>query len=1036
MLSLPDIEQALEEYTAWIVPAMLRRHYHLSLVKGGPEYPDLPEQSHFSHIINGVLGLAQLARYIVAEQIAVPGLDADTFRKALALFTIHDVHKDRAVELLGPSEFSVPIERLQEEYDALGLQRFGEIGPHLMRAANVHKRSPKHGDLLLDGDPRAHRLWLLVRIADTIGSARSPAEAVASLRGYLSDLAPSFAAKSPPGRYALYYHELQDVRGVLSNVIHQSVQAQLQTDLGLHPLLYFPTGAAFIGPAGAKTLEWQAFADAVITGILSSLVQKGDVGEIRDAIRRPKFDFQPYVYAFATIEDLLTVVRDETLTSKPDPQLAASEIDKEVSKRGAEGEAWRSTVQERFGISLLDPREHRSFNEIWSQARRYLLYVDALLRDLSPETDRFDWLLRTFAVPQQAGESLRQEAAIWSRGGLGKYVLVIAYHFLRGEVFRDRAAESLPPEQVVERLHTHVLTAMRGLDTQAGRQAAVAGLGFREALNEYLSEHLTLSFAATTRHMAGTVSDYAKVKRKGHTSTLCSLCNRHSRHTQPLRTGTLGDFGRVFSNRVLPAPEAPGHNRLWCPVCQLEFILRKLAGVGLPAGAHYKNSYRLHLYVLPAFSFTPDHLRIMEPLLKEFRRTTNLPVRDYGADWGLPRYWLERRTFDPQWTDDLQQVLEREAAKIEQRGGQAFVGERASLARAAGQPHYYLIVWEKAARETGEDDARIATRTEAWTKACFAAAVISGLTSCRVYVTERAFLPVPDPAEVMATITLDSPPPALRALLPTGADTVSLYGRERGQRSSLERFLDLSAALWTVTADVHRRGQTTKDKHVSGRLAKVNSSPLAGATFYKEFGRLNEWRSPYPPLRRACQVLLAAEIQDEGGQLMDLVERIAGLGLQIALPLRRAGRGKAHTYELLFREAVSAMRKAQGVIPEMRQAAISGQPPSEQSIAELKGLTAGTLLKMLERRGATGRGEIYIRARGDALARLVGELVDTLVDDLYLGRANAVFARFLRLENTVADGIYYYTDRNLSRLWQEHREQRAAAALQAEDKEA
>jgi len=161
--------------------------------------------------------------------------------------------------------------------------------------------------------------------------------------------------------------------------------------------------------------------------------------------------------------------------------------------------------------------------------------------------------------------------------------------------------------------------------------------------------------------------------------------------------------------------------------------------------------------------------------------------------------------------------------------------------------------------------------------------------------------------------------------------------------------------------------------------------------------------------------------------MMDLVERIASKSLEIALPLGTTGRGKARRYELVFREAVSAMRKAQQMIPEMRKAAISGRRPSEQSIAGLKRLTGGTLLKGLERRQEARRGEIFVRAWGEELGRLVGEFVDILVDELYLGRAGGSFARFLRLENSLADGIYYYTDRNLSRLWEEHKQQKAAS---------
>jgi len=1031
MLTLPDVDEILNEYLERFVPAMLREQYHLILVKGGPDYPHLPEQSHFSHIVNGIFGLAQLVKFLLTHNVSIAGLDEENLRKALALYTVHEVHKDSSVTLLGSSEFSIPLERLQEEYERLGLREFAEVDEHLMRAANVHKRSPKHGDLLVSGDPAASRLWLLVRLADIFASVKAPEEAVASLQGYLACLGPTFAATNPPGKYALYYHQVKDVRGVLTNTVHQAVARRLEAELGFYPLLYFATGTLYVGPIRREGMEHDRFIQDVVGEVLSALTQGGSTDAVRDGLRRQKFDFERYVYAFSSVEALLEVVRDETAASKPDARMASQEIDTLVAKRQELTAEWRETVEQRLGISLLDPKEHKTFNELWSQVRRYLLYVDTLLRDLNPTGNRLEWFLRNFPIPQYAADNLHQEADIWARGGVGKYVLVIAYHFLRGPDFADRPAETLPPETVLERLHRRVLEAMQAVDTHAGRQAAVAELGLRQDLETYLDEHLYLSFAPASHLAADGLVSYVAPKRKGHTGKVCSICNRSSEYVQELRTGTLDDFGRVFSNRVLPAPEAPQGNRLWCPVCHLEFILRKVTGMGLPSSAHYKNSRRIYLYVLPTFSFTPDHIRLFEPLLRPFHRVTSLPVRDYGKDRGLPHYWLEQRSFDPDWLDRLQEVLAREADKIAGWGGRGFVGERTSLGRITGQPHYYLITWEKAARDAETDDARIATRTEAWAKALFAAAVISGLTSCKVYVTERPYLPVADPADLKATITLDGPPPALRGLLGARTDAVSLYGRERGRRSGLEQVLDISAALWTVTSSL----RPNKDKHVSGRLERFNVDPLAGAYFYKEYGRENDGQSPYSPLDVACEVLL--EIQ--GGELMDLVERIAHKSLEIALPYFTTGRGKARRYELLFREGVSAMRKAQQMVPEMREAAVSGGRPSAQSVAELKRLAAGTLLKGLERRQESRRGEIFVRARGQNLGRLVGEFVDILVDDLYLGRARGSFARFLRLENALADGIYYYTDRNLSRLWNERKQQKAArsegAALESEEEE-
>ena len=1026
MLALQEIEQVLDEYLDQFIPAMLSCNYHLILVKGGAEYPHLSEQSHFAHIVNGVFGLVQLLKFVIDRQIPIPNLSEKSFRKVLALYSIHDLHKDNDVELQGKSSFSIPLERLREEYERLGLDKFAEVDEHLMRAANVHKRSSKHGDLLISSDPEAGWLWLLVRIADTFASVKTPEEAVASLRGYLADLGPLFAPKTPPGRYALYYHHVNDVRGVLTHLIHGAVAEQLARAHNFFPLLYFPTGTLYIGPAHFETMDYNQLVKGVIDGVLGALTRYASTGAkepVLTGLRKTRYDFEDFVYSFAGVGTLLEIAKERASGNKG--KRIKGDIDSLLGKKDTP-EGWddAKTVAQYLKMNLNQPD---AFLDHWDRARYYLLYVDHVLGKLMSDPP-LEWLLSVFPVPPKAANRLRQVADVWGKGGFGKYVVPIAYHFLKGDNFADRPAEALPPEKVLDILHQHTLAEMDKLDTQTGRQDVVDELGFRKDLTDYLAEYLYLSFAPEVHLGDDALAAYSRIKKKGHSSEMCSICNRRSEYAQPLRTGILDDFGRVFSNRVLPAEEAPQGNRTWCPVCHLEFIFRKLLGLGLPGGASYGNSYRIYLYVLPTFSFTSEHLKIFQPLLDQFQSVTNLAIRDYGKDApGAPRLWLERREFDSYWIEDLMDALDRQTTKIAEWGGRSYVGERMHTSPIRAEPHYYLIVWEKAAPDRVKQDTQIATRTEAWAKALFASTVISGLTSCKVYVTERPYLPMSGPADLKPTITLDSPPPALRGLLNDRAGVVSLYGRERGERSGLEMVLDLSAALWTATTSL-RPG---KDKNIAGRLGRLNVDPLAGAYFYKEYGRENNGESPYPTLATACEVLL--DIQ--GGELMDLVEKIASKSLELALPLQPRGtsrRGKARRYELVFREAVSAMHKAQRLIPEMRQAAIGGKRPSEQSIAELKRLTAGTLLKGLERRQDNKRGEIFVRLWGDELGQKVGEFVDIVVNDLYIGRAKGSFARLSRMENSLADGIYYYTDRNLSQLWNDYKKGKAASEAASE----
>jgi len=1055
MLNKQSLEEALDQFVQDFIPAMQRWRYHLILAKGGIEYPHLSEQSMLGHVINGVFALARLLRFVVERKILVVGLDEQTVRKAFALIPIHDAHKLGDFEQMGKSEFSIPLNRLQEEYTKLGLDRFANVDPHLMRAANVSKRSPYQGDIILS-EEKGSLLWLLVRLADSMASMADLRE-LGTLQGYLKQLAPEFAPRG--GRFRLYTHELRDIRGVLTNLVHSVVARRLETEYEFYPVLFFTTGSLYIGPGQLPSFDRSVFINSAVDGVLEGVIEQGGAQAKtfvqEGGIRREKYDFQPYVYTFAEPSILLDLVYEETLSAKPQVgeeretrqwKFGKEELDnigqlkankeretaqkekrtdlKSGSDTGISGRDWQANVEVRLGVNLSESKE---FNGLWWHARRYLLYVDNLLRDLAPTQDRLQWFIDEFKIPKDVATTLQGDRDVWSKGGLGKYVLAVAYHFLKGATFAERPAEQRPAAEVLDLLHQHVLQSFSRTDLQAGRKAATDELGFYEEMRDYLQEHLSFSWALETQLLQDAFTGYTRPKRKGHSNEVCSLCNRTSQWVQEIRTGVLGDFGRVFSNRVLPAQEAPGKNRPWCPICHLEFIVRQLVGLSLPSGADYGRSYRIYLYVLPTFSFTPEHPRLFGRILSEFQKVSSLAVRDFGqATPGLPRMWLERQELDPAWMDDVVGVFAREAERLAKYGGRNALGDRLSSGRATPQPHYYLLAWERLVTERETEDARIPTRSEAWAKALFAALIISGLTSMKVYVTEHPYLQVFDPAEIKATITLDGAPPILRSILQEQQDGVSLYGREIGQPSGLERALDLTSALWTVTADVRRAEQTTKDKQIAARLNLTNVEPLAGATFYKEYGRLNEDQSPFPPLARACEVLL----DYFGGEMMDLVNHIAEESLKIRLPFRKNDRGKAHSYELVFREAVDALRKAFTVIPELKAAALTGEKPSTQNVTELKRLASGTLLKAMERRqGADGLiNPAYKDSKRQDLGALVGSFIDLIVDEVYLKRAAGSFAKFLHLENSIADGVYYLTDRTIGAKWESNQAAKAAKA--------
>ena len=136
-------------------------------------------------------------------------------------------------------------------------------------------------------------------------------------------------------------------------------------------------------------------------------------------------------------------------------------------------------------------------------------------------------------------------------------------------------------------------------------------------------------------------------------------------------------------------------------MCYLEFMLRKLSGQSYPAGSDYNASYRLYLYVLPDYSFTPQLWETLgEDLLSNFygEKTvvSRLTLRGRKEEPGLPRHWLEQRRVDQVWLEQVRTMFADQAAHMKTptkegkpRGKQ---GDRITF--SFKNPNYMLITYD------------------------------------------------------------------------------------------------------------------------------------------------------------------------------------------------------------------------------------------------------------------------------------------------------------------------------------------------------
>lgn len=1016
------MEAPLRDYVEQVLPRLWKRGYHLRLAKGGAGYRHLSEQTMFAHVLNGAFGFSRLWAWLDREGL-LP-YDETQHRQFLSLWTTHDLYK-LTDERLGTSTFSLEEKTITAEVEALGLSDFAETTWRQHRAAMVGDPSPYQGDLALC-PPGTQRLLDMVHVADALASITSPQE-TGGVWNDLLKLSPRLKD------YVLYWHELSDIRGILTNQIHHAVATTLEQEHGLFPVLFFASGVLYIGRKELPSVDRARLCEKVADKVLS-ILQPGDVKiDIAQARRRGNpFRFEPFVFAIVPWKEVLRFGYQQALR-KPSKKFYAELIKKWFVKPRKKELPYPDAAAMQKALGVTDLLDNADFNQRWNAVTTYLDFADGVVEvcaNLKRPAERVRWFAQALDLSASLADELEPKAALFDAFTGGKacgYTVPLAYHWLMGKDFASRPAITQDLGEVLNTLDERVKHALKGVQPSEVGRRVLENLHVRDDLLAYLNERLSLSFALERTLETDPLPTYAQRKRQSHTK-LCSLCGRVSEWMQPIQTAVFADSAQEFSNRLLPRPTTQ-QRRQWCPVCSLEFTLRLLSGISPPPNVDTGKSRRLYLYVLPTYSFTPEYVQMFGGrVLRPFQEVTALQLRDSSKDAPSHAHlWVERRAFDDEMVEQVIGVFERQAKWVAQpmrqdgrwsRGERFFTVQRHALA----QPNYLLFVWEKTCyggRRTQQEEreGRIPTASEMWAKVAFGASLLAGLTGSKVYVTERPYLPVSDVGSLKPTVILDSPHNVLRSVL-TREVASGEANRPRVSASpddsaapasaSLLEVLDVMASLWLVNSELKARTErTTKDKHIAERLKELGANPLAGAFFYRQYARLNDDATPSPIYTQACSILL----ERKGGKMMNIAKELAERSLALFLPSQTPRRGKAHRYEVVFRDAVDAIRKASSHChcPD-----------------EIKTCAAGTVLKALERRQQSRRRGGIVNPTGDDLNQLTVGFIALLVDEVLMKRANGSIATFNRMANQLADAIYFEIERELPERWKRWKEQRAS----------
>lgn len=454
---------------------------------------------------------------------------------------------------------------------------------------------------------RLETLRLLLSIADVLVHLNNPCEVVrvgSDGRNRAANLHDKINILFGAGRAPyLTYHQLSEVRGLISNLINNAAANSLKTN-GCEEFLFFPNGVVYLASPGYLKPDIDTIVNSVWSYIREIIEDSEGFG-----VRRGGTGFvaSSALYEIIGFEGVLKTARRKAMQLNSSyatsrlygffTDLSDNDLLKQLGKD-------KDLVKEKQ-VTLIEAQEVPNDVRV-DRLAEFLTFVHRAVRDsFKGKADITPLLLATMKLDG----IVTAEEAMRNKGGTAFGWFYAGANYLK----LNPGADESDVEELMYEVVDNILQWIEAQGLQAKTTSAI-----QDDVKDYFRTTLEIDGVTPSQNninrFADELSSY--MINKNEKRLLCSLCSTPYQGVGQEAT-EIPFINQQYSNKNPLSTSAI--LRGVCPICRIEMILRRVQQPGTEQG-----NKPIHLYLYPTYFFTPETAAVIKSYLNDELQDLNV----------------------------------------------------------------------------------------------------------------------------------------------------------------------------------------------------------------------------------------------------------------------------------------------------------------------------------------------------------------------------------------------------------------------------